>query len=253
MRSLKITLAYDGTNYNGWQIQKNGTSIQEELEKGFEKVTGEFRRITASGRTDSGVHALAQVCSVATNSEIECKHFVRALNAETPFDISILNVQPAPDGFHAIHDAIRKRYRYVIQNGRILDVFGRRFAWFIPRPLDFEPMKRATELLVGEHDFASFQTTGSERKTTVRTVYDLTIEQEIRNGFVYYVLEVEANGFLYNMVRNIVGTVVEIGQGKYSPEKIPEIVAAKDRRAAGQTAAPEGLFLKEVTYENSDA
>jgi tRNA pseudouridine38-40 synthase len=328
MRYLKLTIAYDGTAYCGWQIQVGDISIQEKLEESWKKVTGESIRITASGRTDGGVHAEAQVCSLMTQTHLSNRSLVRALNAETPYDISVLAVEDAPTGFHAIRDAVGKTYRYQIQYGRIRDPLRRRFWWHVPRELDVEQMRQGASYLTGKHDFASFQSAGAERNLTVRTVTRLELlhrdprplskggssnsldaqsnsvdtqsssehvqsnsehvqyksldfqsnsehvqsnlvgvpsnsgvqfdslspafvdrdRQMETDWFPTIVITISADGFLYKMVRNIVGSLVRVGEGKEKPAWIGEVLAQCDRRAAGQAAPANGLFLQEVRY-----
>ncbi len=290
MRTFKLTLAYDGTAYAGWQRQFSRPSVQETLEKALEKITGERVRALASGRTDAGVHALGQVVSVRTNSSLPPEALCRALNANLPPDIAVLDAALVPNDFHPIRDARRKRYRYVIHDGPTRDVFLRRYAWhFACGRLDADAMRRAARPLLGTHDFRSFESSGAERKTSVRTVFELSVERGRAGGREsgigdsefemqrpatavagedsakqgragpphvfphaereeYVVLEIEADGFLYNMVRSIVGTLVEVGRGA-RPESWPgEVLVQKDRRAAGPTAPPQGLFLVRVEY-----
>ena len=280
MRTIKLTLAYDGTDFAGWQTQQSGRSVQATLEEAIQKITGERSSTLASGRTDAGVHALGQVVSFRTESRLTCEVLQRALNAELPRTIAVLDAADVHDGFHATHDALRKRYRYVIHDGPVRDVFCLRYAWhFGYGRLDVPAMQRAAVALVGTHDFSSFETTGAPRKTSVRTVYDLSVQRgraggqanvesqmtnvegsrhslfDIRpseqgrgEGADFATLEIEANGFLYNMVRTIVGTLVEVGRGA-RPESWPgEVLAAADRRRAGRTAPPQGLFLVSVQY-----
>ena len=249
MRFLKLTVAYDGTHYVGWQVQKNGVSIQQKLEEAWKSVTGEAIRITASGRTDAGVHALAQVCSLHTESEIDCDRLPVALNANTPFDITVLKAEPAPRGFHAIRDAIGKTYRYQIQCGRKLDPLQRHYRWFVPKGLQVDEMIEGAKCLLGEHDFASFQSAGSERKSTIRNVTQLQLNPYSDEYYQYLDITISANGFLYNMVRNIVGTLVRVGQGTQPASWVREVRDALDRRKAGQTAPAHGLFLVEVNYD----
>ena len=248
MRYLKVTLSYDGTDYVGWQVQPNGDSIQARMETAWNRVTGESIRITASGRTDAGVHAEGQVCSVPTNSQLDNATLLRAINANLPNDIAVVAVDDAPEDFHAIRDALRKTYRYQLQFGRIRDVLSRRYRWYIPRQLDVEAMHDAAARLRGQHDFASFQASGSERQSTIRNLMRLEINRWLRRGFEHVDLEFEADGFLYNMVRNLVGTLVEVGLGKHPPEWVGDVLASKDRRRAGPTAAAHGLFLVRVVY-----
>ena len=248
MRHVKLIIAYDGTDYCGWQVQINGISIQQRLEEGWQSVTGEKIRITASGRTDSGVHALAQVCSLKTESRLSTADLVRALNAETPYDISVLSAEEATAGFHAIRDAVQKTYDYHIQFGRILDPMRLRYCWFVPGDLDLNAMRQAAKFLTGEHDFASFESAGAERSTSIRNVKQLDIVVESINGFPGLNLKITANGFLYNMVRNIVGTLVRVGKKSNEIEWVRWVRDQKDRKCAGQTAPAHGLFLDHVVY-----
>jgi tRNA pseudouridine38-40 synthase len=248
MRVFKLTLAYDGTNYSGWQRQSGAATIQETLERTLEKITGESIRTTASGRTDAGVHALAQVVSFASATHLEPAVLAKALNAELPHDLAIVDCEQAADDFHAIACARRKRYRYVLDDGAVRDVFARSYVWQYRQSLDAAAMHRAAQALVGRHDFSSFETSGSPRASSVRTVYDLTVERQGGAGGSRIVLEIEADGFLYNMVRAIVGTLVEVGRGAQSEQWPAEVLAACDRDAAGQTAPPQGLFLVHVEY-----
>jgi tRNA pseudouridine38-40 synthase len=248
MRWLKLTIAYDGAGYVGWQRQSNGLAIQEVLEAVWQRVTGEAATITASGRTDSGVHAAAQVCSVVTATSLDVGALRRALNTYVPSDIAVLEVAEAPDGFHAINDATGKLYRYRIQNGSVRDVFRRRDHWWIRRRLDVSVMRRAGQRLVGEHDLASFQSTGSPRVSTTRTIWRLAVRAQRTSRFRYISIDIEANGFLYGMARNIAGTLAVIGKGKHPPEWLDEVLAARDRRAAGPAAPAHGLMLIRVDY-----
>jgi len=248
MRSLKLTLAYDGTDFAGWQVQPDLPSVQGAIERAFLEVTGERLRVTASGRTDSGVHAIGQVASVSCNTLLACDRLRLALHATTPDSIAIIDVQQADDGFHAIRDAVSKRYRYIIQDGPIQDVFGRRFAWHVRQGLDIPAMRDGAANLLGTHDFCSFEAAGSERATSVRTIHDLDIQTELQHGLRRIILEIEANGFLYNMVRNIVGSLVEVGRGAQPHQWIAQVLAAHDRCAAGPTAPPQGLYLLHVNY-----
>ena len=246
MRCLKLTLAYDGTAYAGWQKQPGCSTVQGTLEKALARVTGERIVPVASGRTDAGVHALAQVVSLSAETQLAHDVLQRALNANLPQDIAVLDVAPAPEGFHAIRDTRSKRYRYVIQDGGVRDVFARLYTWHVYKPLCLEDMQGAARVLLGRHDFASFQAAGSQRKTTVRTITHLDVVRAPAELGSRITIEVEADGFLYNMVRNIVGTLVEIGRGERPPQEMAEILAARDRKVAGMTAPPHGLFLIKV-------
>lgn len=248
MRFLKITIAYDGANYVGWQVQPNGPSIQQMLEQAVKKITGETLRAVASGRTDAGVHALAQVVSLQTESELSPEVLCKALNANTPEDIAVLDVCEAPAGFHAIRDATGKRYRYVICDSPVPNVFARHYAWQLFQRLDEAAMHTAAQSLLGRHDFSSFEASGAERKTSVRTITDLVVKRRTDDEGERLVIEVAADGFLYNMVRNIVGTLVEVGRGRQSVDWPAKVLQAKDRKQAGPTAPPQGLFLVRVEY-----
>lgn len=249
MRHLKLTIAYDGTDYVGWQVQPNGIAIQQRLEEGWKKVTGETIRITASGRTDSGVHALGQVCSLTTASLLSNEQLVRAVNAETPYDIAVLKIETVAEGFHAIRDAVKKTYHYHIQYGRIQDPLRLRDCWFVPGEIDVRAMQAGAKWITGKHDFASFQSAGAERTTTVRNVIRLEVTEEVIHGFPGSKIAITANGFLYNMVRNIVGTLVRVGKGREEVDWVGWVRDQYDRKYAGQTAPGHALFLNDVVYE----
>lgn len=256
VRCLKLTIAYDGTDYAGWQAQVESAkttggkpTIQQTLERAIERFCGESVRLLASGRTDAGVHALGQVVSLRTRSVQAAGYspvvWLRALNARLPRDIRVLRVDEAADSFHPTHDTRSKRYRYRIDNDAIRNVFQRRTHWFIPQPLDVTAMRTAAKFLVGTHDFSSFESAGSPRSTSVRTIFDLSITHEDRSEVRF---EIEADGFLYNMVRAITGTLVQVGKGRWAPERVVEILAAKNRSVAGPNAPPHGLCLLWVNY-----
>jgi len=249
MRTIKLTLAYDGIDFAGWQIQPGRRTIQATLEETIEKITAVRPSTLASGRTDAGVHALGQVVSFRTESRLSAKVLQRALNAELPSSMAVLDAAEVHDSFHVIRDALRKSYRYVIHNGPVRDIFSSRYAWHYARGrLDADAMQRAAAPLVGTHDFRSFETSGSPRKTSIRTIHDLRIERGRGEREHFITLEIEADGFLYNMARTIVGTLVNVGRGT-QPESWPgEVLQAMDRRRAGQTAPPQGLFLVNVEY-----
>lgn len=248
MRYLKLTVAYRGTNYCGWQIQTNPHSVQQVLETAFQKITGEKHRLTASGRTDAGVHAIGQVVSILTSTTIPNGNLVKALNANIPRDISVLSIEDAPEQFHAIRDAKRKRYRYRLQTGPIADPLDYDFIWHVTYPLNVADMQSAAQKLIGEHDFACFQASGAERITTIRTIFETQFTKCETTPFAKFQFEIEGDGFLYNMVRNIVGSLVEIGRGRQSPSWITELIESKDRKIAGQTAPAKGLYLVSVGY-----
>jgi len=249
MPTFKITIAYDGTNYVGWQVQPNGPSIQEKLQQALFKITEEKTVVVGSGRTDAGVHAWGQVASFETASTLSPEKLLRALNAQTPYDITVISIERAPDDFHAIRNAKKKRYRYFFQDGRILDPFGLRYAWFVPFEMDEQAMHRAGQVLIGEHDFTSFAAKKTQTKTNIRHIYGLTVTRETTPLLSRIVLEVEANGFLYNMVRNIAGALQPVGTGRQSESWLGELLALKNREHPGMTAPPQGLFMVDVTYD----
>ena len=248
MATFRLTLAYDGTDFAGWQWQPSKRTIQNELESALQRITGERPKCIASGRTDAGVHALGQVVSFSSGTRLEPDVLAKALNAELPDDMLVFEAIRAADGFHAQRDALRKRYRYTIEDGRVRDLFARRYLWHVYRRLDAKAMQAAAAPLVGTHDFASYETTGSPRLTTDRTVFDLTVERHTTELTDRVILEVEADGFLYNMVRNIVGTLVAVGKGKESIDWPARVLELRDRTKAGMTAPAQGLFLVGVEY-----
>jgi len=245
VRNLKLTIRYDGTDFVGWQTQPGQRTVQETLEQAIAAITREERvRVNASGRTDSGVHAAAQVANVYTSSKLACPTLLKAINSKLPVDVCLREVTEAPQSFCANKDAIRKMYRYVIQDGRIQDPFMRKYAWFVRQPLDVAAMSRAGRCLTGRHDFRCFETEWPNRLTSVRTITHLSV-----NRFGEFIwVDVEADGFLYNMVRAITGTLVQVGRGFWPESQVADVLAAMDRRLAGPTAPPEGLFLMRVTY-----
>ena len=246
-RWLKLTVAYDGTNYAGWQIQPQEPTVQAALAEAWQAITGEQTTLTASGRTDAGVHALGQVVGLATDSKLPTERLLLGLNAKLPDDIVVRAVEPAPPGFHATHDALRKLYRYQIYNSRVRPLFDRHYRWHLPQALDVAAMQSAAAQLVGRHDFACFETTGSERSSTVRTLSRVEVGQGGNAGELIDI-DVEGDGFLYNMVRGIVGTLVEVGRGAREPQWMAEVLASGDRRAAGPNAPALGLVLMRVDY-----
>ncbi|MDR2441474.1 MAG: tRNA pseudouridine(38-40) synthase TruA [Planctomycetaceae bacterium] len=255
LRRIKLELSYDGTNYKGWQRQVNVPSIQATLETTLSKILGEPVSVTGSGRTDAGVHALKQVAAFSTESRLTTEVFQRALNGHLPHDIRIFHVEEVPFSFHPITNVVAKRYRYLIDNNRPSFPLMRNYCWVYQEPLDLNTMQYAAQFLLGQHDFACFQTRGSPRKTTVRTISDVLVERINDPNGLYLPLiriEVEANGFLYNMMRTIAGTLVLLGvEGRRrcgNPERMKEIIASKNRAFAGATAPPHGLYLANVVY-----
>ena len=245
MRNLKLTLQYDGTRYRGWQTQQGkGPTIQETLEERIEKITGVRPKLISAGRTDSGVHACGQVANFNTEHTIACDSFLRAINSIPPHDIIISHAEDVPEDFHARYRAKEKHYRYRILNSPVNDPFQMPFSWHIPYRLDMEKMKEAAKVFVGENDFTSFRGAGCGAKTTVRNLKRLKISR--REDMID--LDFLGTGFLRHMVRNIVGTLVEVGRGKTAPEEVKGILAARNRCIAGPTAPAQGLFLMSVTY-----
>ena len=255
MASFKITLAYDGAEFSGWQAQPGRRTVQGELERAWLEITGEAVRLNAAGRTDAGVHAAGQVVSVESTTNIPPESLVHALNSKLPDDAAVQLIERAADGFHATHDAKFKRYRYTIFNDPRRPVFARKYAWHIPTPLDVAAMQAGGAHMVGRHDFACFQSVGSERESTVRTIFAVDVahvapgsSNQGHNAAPFVTIDVEGDGFLYNMVRTIAGTLVEVGRGKRPPEWVAEVIASKDRCAAGQTAPAHGLCMQWVAY-----
>ncbi len=249
VRWLKLTVAYDGTAYAGWQIQPDQPTVQGALQMAWQQLTQERVSLTAAGRTDAGVHALGQAVGVSTASRLTNDDLQRGLNALLPEDVVVLAVENAPDKFHATYDAVSKRYRYQIHNSRTRSVFERRYTWHVPHPLDVGAMHRAGQALVGRHDFSSFESAGSERPDPVRTITQLAVVRGTGNLVERVTIDIAGDGFLYNMVRAIVGTLLEVGRGTRDVNWPAQVLAARDRRRAGQTAPPHGLFLVSVNYE----
>jgi tRNA pseudouridine38-40 synthase len=250
MRTLKLTLAYDGTNYVGWQRQDNGLSIQQVIEEAFVPLVGagttagRAPAVVGAGRTDAGVHALGQVASVNVDSDLAADVVQRALNVRLPLDVRVVGVEDAALGFHARSEAAGKTYRYRVATAPVLSPFDRLYAFHGPGPHDVSAMRAAAARLVGRHDFASFQTTGSWPLDTVRTIRRL----EVRETVGELEIEIEGDGFLRHMVRAIAGTLLEIGLGQREPEAIAGVIAARDRQAAGRTLPAQGLTLVTVRY-----
>jgi tRNA pseudouridine38-40 synthase len=244
MRNIKLTLCYDGTDFHGWQRQPDLRTVQQALEEALEQLTGVHTATTASGRTDAGVHAFEQAVHFLTASRHSTETFVRALNALMPRDVRVLDATEMPQSFHATLDAKSKRYRYAIDNARIASSFQLRYSWHVPQPLDVQAMGRAGSSLLGRHDFRSFETDWPNRMSSVRTIMDLAVDRQGDQ----VTIEVEADGFLYNMVRSIAGTLVLVGSGKRPESWVAEVLAAQNRVEAGPTAPPQGLFLLVVRY-----
>ncbi|MEI8018857.1 MAG: tRNA pseudouridine(38-40) synthase TruA [Schlesneria sp.] len=278
VRTLRMTLAYDGTNYCGWQVQPNGVAVQAVLEQALAEFTGEATRVVASGRTDAGVHAVGQVTSFTTSSKAPCHGFLHGLPRYLPEDIVVRDVQEVPKGFNARYDAKRKWYRYVIHNSRIRVPFLRNAALWLRSPLDEQAMHTAVQCLVGTHDFRCFETQWPNRSSSVRTIYHASVtrttgwnvwessdlerpgtsilsettllsdRENSKHDPSFLCFDVEADGFLYNMVRAIVGTLIHVGRGRWTPDDLRRILEFGDRTHAGETAPPQGLYLMRVDY-----
>lgn len=244
MRNIKLIIEYDGASYHGWQKQPRFPTIQKTLEDSLFSLFEERIETTAAGRTDAGVHAKGQVVSFLTHTSISSTSIQSALNSYLPKDIRVKNIWQVDMDFHAQKSALGRVYRYLIYNRDFLSPFHRNFAWWIPFNLERDLMKEASKFLVGEHDFSSFQSQGSPTSSTLREVKKLSI---FKTG-KFIVIHIKANSFLYKMVRNIVGTLVEVGRKKIEPHKMKQILEARDRRMAGPTAPPQGLCLTRVEY-----
>ena len=245
MKRIKLTVAYDGTDYCGWQIQPNGITVEEVLNRAISKMTGEDVHIIGASRTDSGVHAHGNVAVYDTNSSIPGERVAYALNQKLPDDIVIVKSEEVPLDWHPRYqDVISKTYEYHIYNAKVPDPLKRRYTAFISYDLNVERMREGAKYLVGEHDFVSFCNVRTDVQDTVRTVEDIQILEE--NGEI--VIRITGNGFLYNMVRIIAGTLIRVGRGYYEPERVKEILEARERTEAGVTAPPQGLVLMEIRY-----
>nr|WP_275984045.1 tRNA pseudouridine(38-40) synthase TruA [Paenibacillus hamazuiensis] len=246
-----MTVSYDGTAYNGFQTQPGGNTIQDHIEAALHMLTGERIPITASGRTDAGVHARGQVLNFHTASQIPLERWCMAINSRLPDDIQVTDAREVSEEFHARRSALQKTYRYTILNGKYKDVFRRNMEYHHYSPLDVSAMREALRHLLGEHDFTSFCSARTEKLSKVRTIYAAAIREEpceaMANSTRLYI-EITGNGFLYNMVRIIVGTLIEIGEGKRKPGDMEAILKSQNRKMAGPTAMAHGLMLWEVLY-----
>lgn len=245
MRNIRLTIEYDGKEFNGWQKQPNKLNIQGTIEKALERITGEEIDLMASGRTDRGVHALGQVANFKTNSKLPIEKFPIAINSNMKSSIRIKDAEEVDERFHSRLSCKRKTYRYVINNSKYGSSIYRNLETHIPVKLNIDKMKEAVKYFEGEHDFKAFRASGTSSKSSVRTIYKAEI---IERPDERIWIELTGNGFLYNMVRIISGTLVDVGLGKIEPEEIKNIIESKDRQKAGKTLAPQGLFLVNVEY-----
>ena len=247
MRNLKITIQDDGTDYVGWQRQDTGVSIQALLEEALEPIEGASVVVHGAGRTDAGVHAIAQVATFELDAGIQPATLARALNGVLPPQVRVVGAEEVEPGFHARFSATGKIYEYRVVNAPLVSPFLHRYVWHVVQPLDFDAIRQASALLVGTHDYASFQGAGSVVVSTSRSIR--SIEWQDGGGYdLPLVMRIEGDGFLRHMVRNIVGTLVEVGAGRWPASALTEILAARDRARAGRTAPAQGLFLVRVLY-----
>lgn len=246
MRRVKLTVAYDGTNYSGWQIQPNADTIERQLDIAINKVTKEKIHVTGASRTDAGVHAMGNVAVFDTDSAIPPERFSYALNACLPQDISVQSSEEVSPDFHPRHCDTRKTYEYKILNTQMPIPQLRNYSWHVSYELDIDVMRKAASYLVGEHDFKSFCCVRTQAESTVRTIYSLEVLYDMQNAQV--IIRITGNGFLYNMVRIIAGTLIDAGRGKINPDDIPDILKYKDRSKSGKTAPPQGLTLMKIDY-----
>ena len=246
MRNIKLIIEYDGKDFNGWQKQPGKLNIQGTIEKAIERITKEEIELMASGRTDRGVHAIAQVANFKTNSNLPIEKFPIAINSNITKAIRVKDAKEVDEKFHSRLSCKKKTYRYVINNSKYGSSIYRNLETHIPQKLDIEKMKEAVKNFEGEHDFKAFKSSGTSSKSSVRTIYKAeVIEKEDERIWI----ELTGSGFLYNMVRIISGTLVDVGLGKIKPEEIKDIINSKDRQKAGKTLPPQGLFLVKVEYD----
>ena len=246
MRNIKLTIEYDGKDFNGWQKQPNKLNIQGTIEEAIKRITGEEIDLMASGRTDAGVHAFGQVANFKTNSNIPIEKIPIAINTNLKKSIRIVDAQEVDERFHSRLSCKRKTYRYVINCGKYESAIYRNLETYVSFKLDVKKMQEAAKYFEGEHDFKAFKASGTSSKSSVRTIYKANVIPQ-KNDRIF--IELTGNGFLYNMVRIIVGTLVEVGEGKIEPDRIPEIIDSKNRENAGKTLPAKGLFLLNVEYD----
>lgn len=248
MRRIKLIVAYDGTEYSGWQIQPEAPTIEMYLDKAIRELTGENVHVTGASRTDAGVHAYGNVAVFDTESTIPGDRFTFALNRFLPDSIVIQDSWEVSSDFHPRHCNTRKTYEYRILNTAVPLPQKRNFTWHVAGSIDIEKMKEAAAYIVGEHDFKSFCCVRTQAESTVRTIYSLEVLQEGSE----IIIRIKGNGFLYNMVRIITGTLIQVGKGRFMPEYVKQMLEAKDRTVAGQTAPPQGLTLVGIEYVDND-
>lgn len=244
MRNIKLTIEYDGKDYNGWQKQPDRLNIQGEIEKAIEEITGEKVDLTASGRTDAGVHSLGQTANFKTDSKIPTEKFAKAINSRLKKSIVIKSAEEVDEKFHSRYSVKSKTYRYIINNSENGTAIYRGLEYHVPMKLDYEKMNEAIKYFIGEHDFKAFKASGTSSKSSVRKILDGSVRKEGER----VIIEVTGTGFLYNMVRIISGTLLDVGLGKIKPEDIPSIIESKDRTKAGKTLPAHGLYLLQVNY-----
>lgn len=247
-RNIKLTIEYDGTNYHGWQRQNNAIAVQDVVSNAITKLTKEFVNLTGASRTDAGVHAKGQVANFKTNSKIPAEKFAFALNTILPEDIVIRKSEEQTDNFHSRFSSCGKKYEYIFYNHAMPSALNRKRAYHIFTTMDIENMQIAANYFLGTHDFEAFRASGCAAESTVRTIN----HSQVYKKEELIVFEVAGNSFLYNMVRIMAGTLYYVGVGKFSPHEIPLILQSKDRRRAGKTAPPFGLYLLQVFYKNCD-
>lgn len=245
MRNIKLTIEYDGKEFHGWQKQPNKLNIQGTIEKVLEEITGEKIELYASGRTDAGVHSFGQVANFKTESQIPIEKIPVAINSKIKKSIVIKKAEEVELNFHSRYNCKRKTYYYIINNSKEGSAIYRNLSYHFPIPLAVSKMQQAAKYFEGEHDFKAFKASGTSSKSSVRTIYEANVLTENDN----VIIALTGNGFLYNMVRIIAGTLVEVGTGKIEPDEIPEIIESKDRKRAGKTLPPYGLYLMKVEYE----
>ena len=244
MRNIKLTIEYDGKDFNGWQKQPNKLNIQGEIERAIEEITGEKVELYGSGRTDAGVHSLGQVANFKTNSKLPIEKVAIAINSKLKKSIRIKKAEEVSENFHSRYNCHKKKYRYIINNSSHGSAIYRGLEYHVSQKLNADEMKKAIKFFEGEHDFKAFKSSGTSSKSSVRTIYNAELKQ---NG-ERIIIELTGNGFLYNMVRIISGTLLEVGLGNIKAEDIPNIIESKDRKMAGKTLPPHGLYLVEVMY-----